>query len=89
MTDTKLYTGMHANKFDADGKGKGIAGREDRGKVQNTYSLQPPEIFFSLSIFNFKLTILATLETTRARVPMTRNTKWLRHFGIACGVGPK
>lgn len=32
MTDTKLYTGMHANKFDAEGKGKGIAGREDRGK---------------------------------------------------------
>lgn len=29
MTDTKQYTGSHAQRFDAEGKGKGKEGRED------------------------------------------------------------
>lgn len=29
LTDPKLYTGAHKNRFDAEGKGKGIAGRYD------------------------------------------------------------
>ncbi|KAI3388376.1 hypothetical protein SNEBB_003736 [Seison nebaliae] len=29
MTDTANYTGMHKNRFNADGTGKGIEGRED------------------------------------------------------------
>merc|ERR1712154_399931 len=29
MTDTSQYTGAHKETFDADGKGKGIAGREN------------------------------------------------------------
>lgn len=28
LTDTSLYTGAHKERFDADGKGRGIAGRE-------------------------------------------------------------
>jgi len=34
MTDTSQYTGSHKEKFDETGKGKGIAGREDR--TENT-----------------------------------------------------
>jgi hypothetical protein len=30
MTDTKQYTGAARERFDKDGKGKGIDGREDR-----------------------------------------------------------
>lgn len=30
MTDTSQYTGSHAERFDADGKGKGIEGRENK-----------------------------------------------------------
>ena len=30
MTDTSKYTGAHKERFGADGKGKGIDGREDR-----------------------------------------------------------
>jgi len=30
LTDPKLYTGSHKNRFDAGGKGKGIDGRVDR-----------------------------------------------------------
>ena len=29
MTDTANYTGAHKERFDADGKGKGLDGRED------------------------------------------------------------
>lgn len=29
MTDTSKYTGSHKERFDAEGKGKGISGRED------------------------------------------------------------
>ncbi|KAK2193803.1 hypothetical protein NP493_5g08032 [Ridgeia piscesae] len=29
MTDASQYTGSHKERFDADGKGKGIAGREE------------------------------------------------------------
>lgn len=29
MTDTTLYTGAHKERFDADGKGKGLEGREN------------------------------------------------------------
>ena len=29
MTDASLYTGSHKERFDADGKGKGIEGREN------------------------------------------------------------
>ncbi|GIY40793.1 tubulin polymerization-promoting protein homolog [Caerostris darwini] len=29
MTDTKLYTGAHKERFDEEGKGKGIGGREE------------------------------------------------------------
>lgn len=29
LTDPKLYTGSHAHRFDADGKGRGMAGRAD------------------------------------------------------------
>lgn len=32
MTDTSKYTGAHKERFDADGKGKGIDGREERTK---------------------------------------------------------
>ncbi|CAF0835781.1 unnamed protein product [Brachionus calyciflorus] len=32
MTDASKYTGAHKERFDADGKGKGIDGREDRSK---------------------------------------------------------
>ncbi|RNA35194.1 tubulin polymerization-promoting family member 2-like [Brachionus plicatilis] len=32
MTDTSKYTGAHKERFDADGKGKGADGREDRSK---------------------------------------------------------
>ena len=34
MTDTSQYTGAHKERFDAEGKGKGMGGRED--KVENT-----------------------------------------------------
>jgi len=34
MTDTAGYTGAHKERFDADGKGKGAAGRTD--KAENT-----------------------------------------------------
>ncbi len=30
MTDTSKYTGAHKERFDDSGKGKGVAGREDR-----------------------------------------------------------
>ena len=30
MTDTSNYTGAHKERFGADGKGKGLDGREDR-----------------------------------------------------------
>jgi len=30
MTDASQYTGAHKERFDADGKGKGAAGREDK-----------------------------------------------------------
>lgn len=30
LTDASKYTGSHKERFDADGKGKGIDGREDR-----------------------------------------------------------
>jgi hypothetical protein len=30
MTDASKYTGSHKERFDADGKGKGIEGRENR-----------------------------------------------------------
>ncbi|XP_044749307.1 tubulin polymerization-promoting protein homolog [Coccinella septempunctata] len=30
LTDTSKYTGTHKERFDESGKGKGIAGREDR-----------------------------------------------------------
>ncbi|KAM3937287.1 tubulin polymerization-promoting protein family member 2-like [Leptodactylus fuscus] len=30
LTDTSKYTGSHKERFDASGKGKGLAGREDR-----------------------------------------------------------
>ena len=30
MTDASKYTGAHKERFDADGKGKGIDGREER-----------------------------------------------------------
>ena len=29
LTDPKLYTGAHKERFDKDGKGKGLAGRTD------------------------------------------------------------
>jgi len=29
LTDTSQYTGSHKERFDADGKGKGIEGREN------------------------------------------------------------
>lgn len=29
LTDTAKYTGAHKERFDEEGKGKGIAGRED------------------------------------------------------------
>jgi hypothetical protein len=29
LTDTSLYTGAHKARFNADGKGKGLAGRVD------------------------------------------------------------
>ena len=29
LTDPKLYTGSHAHRFDADGKGRGLAGRAE------------------------------------------------------------
>ena len=29
MTDTANYTGAHKERFDAEGKGKGLDGRED------------------------------------------------------------
>jgi len=29
LTDTSKYTGSHKERFDADGKGKGVEGRED------------------------------------------------------------
>ncbi|GAU89425.1 hypothetical protein RvY_01976 [Ramazzottius varieornatus] len=29
LSDTTKYTGMHKERFDAEGKGKGISGRED------------------------------------------------------------
>ncbi|MRA75871.1 hypothetical protein GH890_30975, partial [Bacillus thuringiensis] len=29
MTDTAQYTGSHKERFDAEGKGKGMSGRED------------------------------------------------------------
>jgi len=29
LTDPKLYTGTHVNRFDDDGKGKGLAGRKE------------------------------------------------------------
>lgn len=29
LTDTSKYTGSHKERFDATGKGKGIAGRKD------------------------------------------------------------
>lgn len=29
LTDTAKYTGAHKERFDADGKGKGAAGRDD------------------------------------------------------------
>ena len=29
MTDTTQYTGSHKERFDAEGKGKGLTGRED------------------------------------------------------------
>ncbi|XP_055341128.1 tubulin polymerization-promoting protein family member 2-like [Paramacrobiotus metropolitanus] len=32
MTDTSKYTGSHKERFDAEGKGKGIAGREEVAK---------------------------------------------------------
>ena len=28
LTDTRGYTGAHKHRFDADGRGKGIAGRD-------------------------------------------------------------
>lgn len=30
LTDTSKYTGSHKNRFDSDGRGKGIDGRADR-----------------------------------------------------------
>jgi len=30
LTDPKLYTGSHKNRFDENGRGKGIDGRADR-----------------------------------------------------------
>lgn len=30
MTDTSQYTGSHAERFDKDGKGKGMDGRVDK-----------------------------------------------------------
>lgn len=32
MTDTSKYTGAHKERFDNEGKGKGIDGREERSK---------------------------------------------------------
>lgn len=32
MTDTSKYTGSHKERFDADGKGKGVEGREERSE---------------------------------------------------------
>ncbi|XP_074645210.1 tubulin polymerization-promoting protein family member 2-like [Tubulanus polymorphus] len=32
LTDTSKYTGAHKERFDCEGKGKGIAGREDVAK---------------------------------------------------------
>jgi hypothetical protein len=29
LTDTSQYTGTHKERFDKEGKGKGISGRED------------------------------------------------------------
>ena len=29
LTDTSKYTGAHRERFDSEGKGKGVAGRED------------------------------------------------------------
>ncbi|XP_064640769.1 tubulin polymerization-promoting protein family member 2-like isoform X2 [Lineus longissimus] len=32
MTDSSQYTGAHKSRFDEDGKGKGVAGREERAE---------------------------------------------------------
>eukprot|EP01135_Chromosphaera_perkinsii_P009474 Nk52_evm17s1763 gene=Nk52_evmTU17s1763 len=37
MTDTSQYTGAHKARFDADGKGKGLAGRTDPASSDTGY----------------------------------------------------
>lgn len=32
MTDTALYTGLHKERFDEEGKGRGLAGRDHAAK---------------------------------------------------------
>ena len=45
MTDTSLYTGSHKRRFDEDGKGRGLEGRDSvakgKGKVPGSVSGAP------------------------------------------------
>ena len=44
LTDPSLYTGAHKHRFDADGKGKGLAGRENIVEFKghtNTRAVEP------------------------------------------------
>lgn len=45
LTDTSTYTGAHKHRFDADGRGRGIAGRDigvDRSKVSDLSQITRP-----------------------------------------------
>lgn len=37
LTDSSLYTGAHKHRFDANGNGRGLSGRDRVGKVGETF----------------------------------------------------
>ena len=45
LTDTSLYTGAHKHRFDADGRGRGIAGRTDgTGGIKDLSQITRPHL---------------------------------------------
>jgi hypothetical protein len=44
LTDTSLYTGSHKHRFDSDGKGRGLAGRDIGGNGAGTHGGRPGDL---------------------------------------------
>ena len=66
LTDPKLYTGSHAHRFDADGKGRGLAGRADVIEFRGNTNTQPVE---------------ATVDAGRAKKPVVASPIGAQKFG--------